>query len=92
MSSETPPRREVVPTKYSSTTSCDRPIASKTCAPVYEAIVLIPILDITLRTPLPRLLMRFLTAFSGVIPVITPCNTKSSADSIARYGLTHAAP
>ena len=25
-----PPRRDVVPTKYSSTTSCDKPIASNT--------------------------------------------------------------
>ena len=83
-SSETPPKREVVPTKYSSTTSCDKPIASKTCAPVYEAIVLMPIFDITFKTPLPKLLIRFLTAFSGVIPVITPWSTRSSADSIAK--------
>jgi hypothetical protein len=61
-------------------------------SPVYEAMVLMPILDITFSTPLPKLLIKFLTAFSGVIPVITPCRTKSSADSIARYGLTHAAP
>jgi hypothetical protein len=29
-----PPSRLVVPVKYSSTSSCDRPSASKTCAPV----------------------------------------------------------
>ena len=88
----TPPRREVVPTKYSSITSLDRPIASKICAPVYDAIVETPIFDITFRTPLPKDLIKFLTAFSGVIPEITPCRTKSSALSIARYGLTAAAP
>ena len=59
---------------------------------MYEAIVLIPILDITLRTPLPKDLIKLRTAFSGVIPVITPCRTKSSAVSIAKYGLTAAAP
>ena len=71
-SSETPPSRDVVPTKYSSTTSWESPIASNTCAPVYEAMVLIPIFDITFKTPLPRLLIKFFTAFSGVIPVMTP--------------------
>ena len=79
-----PPSRDVVPVKYRSTKSCDKPIASNTCAPVYEAIVEIPIFDITFRTPLPKLLIRFATAFSGVIPVITPCSTRSSALSIAR--------
>ena len=39
---------------------------------VKEAIVLMPILDITFNTPLPKLLIKFLTAFSGVIPVMTP--------------------
>ena len=51
-----------------------------------------PIFDITFNTPLPKDLIKFLTAFSGVIPVITPCLTKSSALSIAKYGLTAAAP
>jgi len=92
MSKSIPPNRDVVPVKYLSTKSCERPIASKTCAPVYEAIVEIPIFDITLRTPLPKLLMRLATAFSGVMPVMTPCRTKSSALSIARYGLTAPAP
>ena len=55
-------------------------------------MVLMPILDMTLRTPLPKDLIKLRTAFSGVIPVITPCRTKSSAVSIAKYGLTAAAP
>ena len=55
-------------------------------------MVEIPIFDITLSTPLPSDLIKFLTAFSAVIPVITPWLTKSSADSIARYGLTAPAP
>ena len=92
MSSDTPPSFEVTPTKYSSTTSRESPMASKTWAPVYEAMVEIPIFDITFRTPLPRDLIKFATAFSGVMPVITPWRTKSSADSIARYGLIAAAP
>ncbi|OPZ51967.1 MAG: hypothetical protein BWY91_02511 [bacterium ADurb.BinA028] len=36
--------------------------------------------------------MRLATAFSGVIPVSAPLRTMSSTDSIARYGLTAAAP
>ena len=59
---------------------------------MYEAIVETPILDITFNTPLPSDLIKLRTAFSGVIPVITPCLTRSSALSIARYGLTAAAP
>ena len=55
-------------------------------------MVEIPIFDITFRTPLPSDLIKLATAFSGVIPVITPWRTKSSADSIARYGLIAAAP
>ena len=51
-----------------------------------------PIFDITFKTPLPKDLIKFLTAFSGVIPVITPWRTRSSALSIARYGFTAAAP
>ena len=72
MSIDTPPSFEVTPTKYSSTTSRDKPMASNTWAPVYEAIVEMPIFDITFRTPLPSDLIKFATAFSGVIPVITP--------------------
>ena len=66
-SSSTPPSLEAVPVKYLSTTACDRPTASKICAPVYDATVETPILDITLRTPLPSALMRFLTATSGSV-------------------------
>ncbi len=59
-------------------------MASKTCAPRYEATVEMPILLMTLSTPLPRALMRFATAFSGAIPVRTPERTRSSALSMAR--------
>ena len=51
-----------------------------------------PILDITFKTPLPNDLIKFRTAFSGVMSVMTPCLTKSSAVSMARYGFTAAAP
>jgi hypothetical protein len=57
-----PPSRLVVPVKYSSTRSCASPSASKTCAPVYEAMVEMPILLITLSTPLPAALTYFCTA------------------------------
>ena len=43
-----------MPVKYSSTSSWPRPIASKTCAPVYDATVEMPIFDITFSTPLPH--------------------------------------
>ncbi len=51
-----------------------------------------PILDMIFSTPLPRPLMRFRVAFSGVTPVSMPLRTRSSQDSIARYGLTAEAP
>ncbi len=56
-SSPTPPIRETVPVKYSSMTSGARPTASKTWAPVYDATVEMPILDITLMIPLEAALM-----------------------------------
>ena len=65
VSRSTPPSLLTVPVKYLSTTDCESPIASKICAPVYEATVETPILDITFKTPLPSALMRFSTAFSG---------------------------
>ncbi len=43
----------MVPVKYSSTSSWLSPMASNTCAPVYDATVEIPIFDMILRTPLP---------------------------------------
>ena len=43
-----------------------------------------PILLMTFSTPLPRALTRLRTAFSGVIPVMTPRRAMSSTDSIAR--------
>ncbi len=67
-------------------------MASKTWAPRYEATVEMPILLITLRTPLPSAFTRLRTAFSGAMSVMMPRRTRSSTDSIARYGLTAAAP
>ena len=46
-----------VPVKYASTTGLPRPIASKICAPVYDATVDTPIFDMILSTPLPHALM-----------------------------------
>ncbi len=52
-----------------------------------------PILDITFRTPLPSALIRLRIAFSGSRPSMkTPCATRSSTDSMARYGLMALAP
>ena len=51
--------------KYLSTSSVESPSASKICAPVYDATVETPILDITLSTPLPSDFTRLATAFSG---------------------------
>ncbi len=56
-SSPTPPIRLTVPVKYSSTTSAARPTASKIWAPVYDATVEMPILDMILMTPLQAALM-----------------------------------
>ena len=56
-SSPTPSSRDAVPVKYLSTSSWDSPIASNTWAPVYDATVEMPILDMTFRTPLPSALM-----------------------------------
>ena len=49
--------RLTVPVKYSSTTSGARPTASKIWAPVYDATVDTPILDMILMTPLHAALM-----------------------------------
>ena len=87
-----PPNREGVPVKYLSTKSCESPMASNTCAPVYEATVEIPILLMTLSKPLPKPFTRFRTAVSGEAPATTPVRTKFSTDSIAKYGFTAAAP
>src|SRR6266545_4229849 len=92
-SSPTPPSRDDVPVKYRSTSSCDRPVASKICAPVYDATVDTPIFDITLRTPLQSDFTRFLTACSGSVPGrYVARRARSSTDSSARYGLTAPAP
>ncbi len=51
-----------------------------------------PILDMTLSTPLPSALIRLRIAFSGVRSPSAPAAARSSTLSIARYGLTAAAP
>jgi len=51
-----------------------------------------PILDMIFWTPLPSALIRFATACSAVTPETSPVRTSSSADSMARYGLTAEAP
>ena len=51
--------------KYLSTSSWDRPSASKIWAPVYDATVETPIFDITFSTPLPSDFTRLATASSG---------------------------
>ena len=48
----TPPTLEAVPTKHLSTTSEASPTASNICAPLYDCMVEIPILAITLEIPL----------------------------------------
>ncbi len=70
--------------KYSSTISCDRPTASKICAIVYEPTVLMPILLMTLRTPLPSAFTRLRAAWAGSMPVRSPARMRSSRDSKAR--------
>ena len=57
-----------MPVKYWSTNSWLRPIASNAWAPAYEPTTEMPIFDMIFSTPLPSALMRFLTAFSGVMP------------------------
>ncbi len=51
-----------------------------------------PILLITLSTPLPSALTMLRTAWAGSTPVSAPSRMRSSIDSNARYGLTAAAP
>ena len=51
-----------------------------------------PILLITLSTPLPSAYTVFLTAFAGVTSPSRPCRDRSSALSSTRYGLTAPAP
>ena len=51
-----------------------------------------PILLITLSTPLPSAYTVFWTAFSHVTSPRSPCRERSSALSITRYGLTAPAP
>ena len=88
----TPPSGQEVPVKYSSTRSWDRPTASKICAIVYEPTVLMPILLMTFRTPLPSALTTLRAAWAGSTPVSAPSRIRSSIDSNARYGFTAAAP
>ena len=73
-----------MPVKYSSTTSEARPTASKICAPVYEATVETPILDMILITPLQAALMYCVRARRGVTPSRVPAAIMSSIVSKAR--------
>ena len=51
-----------------------------------------PILDMIFSRPLPRALSRFASAFFSETFSMTPRRTRSRTDSMARYGLTAAAP
>ena len=51
-----------------------------------------PILDMIFSTPLPRALIRLASAAAALSPSSTPRRTRSAAVSMARYGLTAAAP
>ncbi len=53
-----------------------------------------PILDMIFSRPLPRALSRLASAFFSVSfgSPATPRRTRSRTDSMARYGLTAAAP
>ena len=73
-------------------TSSPIPIASKIWAPVYEATVDTPILDMIFSSPLPSALIRLAAACRVVIPSSAPLRTRSSTDSMARYGQTQEAP
>ena len=47
-----PPTRDAVQVKYLSTNALSRPMASKICAPRYDWMVEMPILEVTFTTPL----------------------------------------
>ena len=88
-----PPMREAVPVKCRSTSSRERPIASKTCAPQYDGIVEMPIFEIVFRRPLAMPLVARRCASSFVIAWGSSSRSTSSASvSSIRYGLTAAAP
>ena len=88
-----PPMRDAVPVKCRSTSSGASPTASKICAPQYELIVEMPILDIVLSRPLA---IPFTARCWASSPVISfgsrPWSTRSASVSSIRYGLTAAAP
>ncbi len=73
-------------------TSDPSPIASKICAPVYEATVDTPIFDMIFSRPLPSALIRFAAALRLVTGPSKPERARSSTVSMARYGQTAAAP
>ena len=85
--------RDAVPVKWRSTSSGASPTASKICAPQYDGIVEMPILDIVLSRPLAMPLTARCCASSFVIPSgRRPRSTSSASVSSIRYGLTAAAP
>ncbi len=86
-----PPMRDGVPVKYRSTSCCERPTASKICAPQYDGTVEIPILEIVFSRPLPIALTARARASAADRSSIAPVTRSSSVASI-RYGFTAAAP
>jgi hypothetical protein len=81
-----------VPVKCCSTSSDERPTASKICAPQYEGTVEIPIFDIVFSRPFAMPLVARYCASSGVISPSQPSSTSSASVSSIRYGFTAAAP
>ena len=74
-----PPMRDAVPVKCRSTSSDERPTASKICAPQYEGTVEIPIFDIVLSRPLAMPLVARACALSADISSGSQPSSTSSA-------------
>ena len=80
-----PPIREAVPVKCFSISSGPRPTASKICAPQYDGIVEMPILDIVLSRPFAIPFVARFCASAGVIPGGSqPSSTRSASVSSIR--------
>mmetsp|Transcript_5879 Transcript_5879/g.18050 ORF Transcript_5879/g.18050 Transcript_5879/m.18050 type:complete len:305 (+) Transcript_5879:4025-4939(+) len=88
-----PPMRDGVPRKHSSMTSAPTPSASKICAPLYDASVLMPILAMVLRMPIPTPFANDLTRSSRLIDAgRRPSLLSANSASYARYGHAASAP
>ncbi len=82
-----------MPVKQRPTSSLARPTASKICAPLYDWIVEIPILEIVFSRPLAMPLTTFFSAVStSSTPWTLPFRTSSSSESNITYGLIALAP